>query len=105
CSSVLNLRAVGLLVKVESVFRGLGTHVEGCEQQGSEKRCRRLLAGRSYRVLVQFGDQVGDFVEVLANTPAARAAQLDESREWFGERWRMLAHATYGPRTAATSGD
>ena len=95
-ATLANLRAVGMPVKDESVFLGLGTHVEDCDQQGSEKRCRRLLAGRSYRVLMQFGDQLGDFVEVLANTPAARAAQLDQSREWFGERWWMLANPAYG---------
>ena len=91
-----NLRAVGLPVKGEGVFLGLGTHVEGCEQHGSEKLCRRRLAGRQYRVLMQFGDQLGDFVEVVANTPQARAALLDEHRAWFGERWWMLANPTYG---------
>ena len=91
-----NLRAVGLPVKDESVFLGLGTHVDGCEQHGSEKLCRRRLAGRDYRVLMQFGDQLGDFVEVVANTPQARTALLDEHRAWFGERWWMLANPTYG---------
>ena len=91
-----NLRAVGMPVKDEDVFLGLGTHVAGCEQHGSEKLCRRRLAGRQYRVLMQFGDQLGDFVEVIANTPQARGALLDEHQGWFGERWWMLANPTYG---------
>jgi len=91
-----NLRAVGLPVKDDSVFLGLGTHVEGCEQHGSEKLCRRRLAGQQYRVLMQFGDQLGDFVEVAANTAAARQALLDAHRDWFCERRWMLANATYG---------
>jgi 5'-nucleotidase (lipoprotein e(P4) family) len=95
-ATLANLRAVGLPVKDESVFLGLGTHVPGCEQHGSEKLCRRRLAGQQYRVLMQFGDQLGDFVEVVANTPQARAAQLDEHQAWFGERWWMLANPTYG---------
>ncbi len=95
-ATLANLRAVGLPVKDESVFLGLGTHVQGCEQHGSEKLCRRRLAGRQYRILMQFGDQLGDFVEVIANTPQARGAQLDEHRDWFGERWWMLANPTYG---------
>ena len=91
-----NLRAVGLPVKDDSVFLGLGMQVEGCEQRGSEKLCRRRLAGRQYRVLMQFGDQLGDFVEVATNTPQARAGLLDAHQAWFGERWWMLANPTYG---------
>ncbi len=95
-ATIANLRAEGLPVKDDSVFLGLGTHVEGCEQNGSEKLCRRRLAGREYRVLMQFGDQLGDFVEIVANTPEARAALLAEYDDWFGERWWMLANPTYG---------
>ena len=39
-----NLRAQGLPVADDSVFLGLGTVVEGCQQHGSEKDCRRRLA-------------------------------------------------------------
>ncbi|WP_202845411.1 5'-nucleotidase, lipoprotein e(P4) family [Luteimonas saliphila] len=95
-ATLANLRAEGLPVKDDSVFLGLGTHVEGCEQQGSEKLCRRRLAGREYRVLMQFGDQLGDFVEIVANTPEARAGLLAEYEDWFGERWWMLPNPTYG---------
>ncbi len=95
-ATLANLRQVGMPVKDESVFLGLGTHVEGCEQHGSEKLCRRRQAGREYRILMQFGDQLGEFVEVVATTPQARAAQLDAHADWFGERWWMLANPTYG---------
>ncbi|HEX2083789.1 MAG TPA: 5'-nucleotidase, lipoprotein e(P4) family [Xanthomonadaceae bacterium] len=91
-----NLRAVGLPVKDESVFLGLGTVVPGCEQNGSEKNCRRRLAGQKYRVLMQFGDQLGDFAEIVANTPAGRAQLFDEYDDWFGERWWMLPNPSYG---------
>lgn len=95
-ATIANLRAVGLPVQDEDVFLGLGTVVEGCEQDGSEKNCRRRLAGQKYRVLMQFGDQLGDFVQIEANTPDARAALLDEYRDWFGERWFMLPNPSYG---------
>ena len=91
-----NLRAQGLPVADDSVFLGLGTVVEGCEQHGSEKDCRRRLAGRNYRVLMQFGDQLGDFVHIDANTPERRQALLEEYDDWFGERWWMLPNPTYG---------
>ena len=91
-----NLRSEGLPVADEGVFLGLGTVVEGCEQDGSEKDCRRQLAGRTYRVLMQFGDQLGDFARIDANSPAARQALLDRYDGWFGERWWMLPNPTYG---------
>jgi acid phosphatase len=95
-ATIANLKAVGMPVASDDVFLGLGTVVPGCEQNGSEKNCRRRLAGQKYRVLMQFGDQLGDFVEVVANTPQGRAQLLDEYGDWFGERWWMLPNPTYG---------
>jgi acid phosphatase len=95
-ATLANLRAEGLPVKDAGVFLGLGITVPGCEQNGTEKLCRRRLAGRKYRVLMQFGDQLGDFAEVVANTPDGRASLLDAHRDWFGERWWMLPNPTYG---------
>ncbi|MDR0184559.1 5'-nucleotidase, lipoprotein e(P4) family [Lysobacter arvi] len=95
-ATIANLKAVGMPVKDDSVFLGLGTVVEGCEQSGSEKDCRRRLAGQQYRVLMQFGDQLGDFVQIPANTREGRAGLLGEYGDWFGERWYMLPNPTYG---------
>ncbi|TGQ50199.1 acid phosphatase, partial [Mesorhizobium sp. M1C.F.Ca.ET.212.01.1.1] len=86
-ATLANLREQGLPVADDSVFLGLGTVVPGCEQAGSEKNCRRRLAGQKYRVLMQFGDQLGDFVEVTANTNEGRDALLQQYHDWFGERW------------------
>ncbi len=95
-ATLANLKAVGLPVADDSVFLGLGTFVKDCEQNGSEKNCRRKLAGRKYRVLMQFGDQIGDFVQVVSNTRADRDRLYGEYRDWFGERWWMLPNPTYG---------
>ena len=95
-ATLANLRDAGLPVADDSVFLGLGTVLEGCEQNGSEKNCRRRLAGQKYRVLMQFGDQIGDFVQVEANTREGRQALFDEYDDWFGERWWMLPNPTYG---------
>ncbi len=80
----------------ERVFLGLGTFVAGCEQQGSEKGCRRRLAGQRYRVIMQFGDQLGDFVSILANTREGREQALAPYVDWIGERWWMLPNPSYG---------
>ena len=95
-ATIANLKAAGLPVADDSVFLGLGTNVPGCEQNGTEKNCRRKLAGQKYRVLMQFGDQLGDFVQVVANTEDGRQQLLDQYHDWFGERWWMLAGPTYG---------
>ena len=74
----------------EPVFLGLGTIVSGCEQNGSEKGCRRELISRNYRVLMQVGDQIGDFVDVVANTPDGRRQAVAPYLDWIGERWFVL---------------
>ena len=95
-ATIANLKAVGLPVASDDVFLGLGTFVKDCEQNGSEKNCRRRLSGQKYRVLMQFGDQLGDFVQVLSNTPDARQKLYGQYADWFGERWWMLPNPTYG---------
>ena len=45
---------------------------------------------------MQFGDQLGDFVHIPANTPQARQGLLEDYDAWFGERWWMLPNPTYG---------
>lgn len=104
-ATIANLKAVGMPVASDEVFLGLGTVVPGCEPKGSEKACRRRLAGREYRVLMQFGDQLGDFVEIATNTPQARTALVEEYGDWFGERWWMLPGPTYGSWQPALFGN
>lgn len=91
-----NLRAEGFPVADDGVFLGLGTILPGCEQFGSDKTCRRRLVGREYRVLMQVGDQIGDFVGVVANTNEGRAEAMEPYLEWIGERWWPLPNPSYG---------
>jgi len=90
-----NLRKLGFPVQGDA-FLGLGTLVKGCELIGSQKTCRRELIGRHYRVLMQFGDQLGDFVTVLSNTPAGRRQAIRPYLDWIGERWFVLPNPMYG---------
>lgn len=95
--TLANLASAGFPVKTGvDVFLGLGTFVKDCEQNGSEKGCRRQLVARNYRVLMQFGDQIGDFVDVLANTVHGRKAAVEPYMDWVGERWFVLPNPTYG---------
>lgn len=105
-ASLANLRAVGFPVADESVFLGKGLAVEGCQQaSSSSKHCRRQAVSRHYRVLMQFGDQLGDFAQPQPNSPAARQALLDQYGGWFGERWWMLSNPSYGDWQPALFGN
>jgi len=94
--TLANLRKVGLPVAGPESFLGLGTFVEGCEQIGTEKGCRRQLISHKYRVLMQFGDQIGDFVSVLANNADGRQKSVQPYLDWIGTRWFVLPNPTYG---------
>jgi acid phosphatase len=94
--TLANLRRLGFPVAGDDVYLGLDKYVPGCEQEGSEKACRRQLVARQYRVLMQFGDQLSDFAAIGVNTQAGRDALLQAHQGWFGQRWWMLANPTYG---------
>ena len=94
--TVQNLRKAGFPLADDSQFLGLGTVVEGCQSKGSDKGCRRQLVGRTHRVLMQFGDQIGDMVTVVANTPAGREQAVRPYLGWVGERWFVLPNPSYG---------
>ena len=92
-----NLRKLDFpIASDEEVFLGLGTFVPGCEQNGSDKGCRRELISRKYRVLMQVGDQLGDFVDVIANTAQGREQAIAPYLDWIGQRWFVLPNPTYG---------
>ena len=96
-ATLSNLRKVGLPVSGgPNAFLGLGTLLPGCDQVGTEKNCRRQLVGQHYRVLMQFGDQIGDFVTVFANTATGRTQAMAPYKDWIGTRWFVLPNPTYG---------
>jgi acid phosphatase len=95
-ATVANLRKLGFPVSGPDALLGLGTVVPGCTQVGSSKTCRREKVAQDYRVLMQVGDQIGDFLDVPDNTVAARRARMQPYLDWIGERWFVLPNATYG---------
>ncbi len=94
-ATLANLRKAGFPALPES-FLGLGTAVAGCEMAGTDKGCRRRLIGRDHRILMQFGDQIVDFVDVAANTPEGRQKAMAPYAAWIGERWWVLPNPAYG---------
>ena len=101
-----NLRKAGLPVAGPDALLGLGTVVPGCEQSGTEKNCRRQLVGRHYRVLMQLGDQIGDFVTLYASNPAQREHAFAPYLPWVGTRWFVFPNPMYGAwESAPFAGD
>ena len=52
--------------------------------------------GQRHRVLMQFGDQLGDFVSVLSNTDAGRSQAMAPYIKRIGSRWFVLPNPIYG---------
>lgn len=95
-ATLANLRQQGFPVSGPEAFLGLGTVVPGCKQIRTQKTCRRKLVATHYRVLMQVGDQLGDFLSIPRNTVQARDDLVKPYLGWFGERWFMLPNPTYG---------
>ncbi len=95
-ATIENLKRDGFPITSEGDVLNLGTPTPGCEAKGSNKGCRRELVARQYRVLMEFGDQLGDFLDVADNTPQGRRAAIEPYRDWIGERWFALPNPVYG---------
>jgi len=95
-ATIENLKRDGFPVTGEGDVLNLGTPTPDCEAKGSNKGCRRELVARKYRVLMEFGDQLGDFLDIEENTPQGRERAIAPYRNWIGERWFVLPNPVYG---------
>ena len=62
----------------------------------SLKGTRRAFIAREYRVLLNLGDNFGDFVDEYRGTEAERLAVLEQYKNRWGRQWIMLPNPTYG---------
>jgi 5'-nucleotidase (lipoprotein e(P4) family) len=62
---------------------------------GIDKSSRRDFIARSYRVLMLFGDDLGDFISEYRASPQVRMSEAMKHNEW-GKKWFMLPNAMYG---------
>jgi acid phosphatase len=62
----------------------------------SAKSTRRAYVAKDYRVLLNLGDNFGDFVDEYRGTEAQRLALLEEHKARWGREWIMLPNPTYG---------
>jgi len=63
---------------------------------GSAKSTRRAFVTKDYRVLLNLGDNFGDFSDAYRGTDAERNKAFEDNKERWGREWIMLANPTYG---------
>ena len=63
---------------------------------GSAKSTRRAAIAKDYRILLNFGDNFGDFDDRYRSSLADRLKAFDESKERWGREWLVIANPTYG---------
>jgi len=63
---------------------------------GSAKGTRRVHVARGHRVLLNVGDNFGDFVDEYRGSEAERLAVLEQHRDRWGREWIMIANPAYG---------
>lgn len=62
----------------------------------SAKGTRRAHVAKTYRILLNLGDNFGDFVDEYRGTEAERLKVFEEHKDRWGREWIMLANPTYG---------
>jgi 5'-nucleotidase (lipoprotein e(P4) family) len=64
----------------------------------SEKKSRREYVSKKYRIVMLFGDDLGDFLADVKSsiTPEERDRLVGENKDNWGRKWFVLPNPTYG---------
>lgn len=68
----------------------------------STKGTRRAVIAKDYRVLLNLGDNFGDFVDDFRGGPAERLKVFEANLNRWGREWIMIANPAYGSFEAST---
>jgi acid phosphatase len=71
---------------------------------GGLKGTRRAAIAKEYRILLNFGDNFGDFDDRYRGSEAARLKAFEEDKAHWGHDWLVIANPTYGSFETATFG-
>lgn len=71
---------------------------------GSAKGTRRAVVAKDYRILLNIGDNLGDFDDRYRSSEAERAKIFDSDMAYWGKQWLVIANPTYGSFDSATYG-
>lgn len=98
-----NLGALGIALDESTdtvLMRG-----ENPEWESSNKTPRWATVAATYRILMMFGDSMGDFTAAAEGTVAERRAFAEAHRDYWGSKWITLANPTYGSFIGAVLDD
>ena len=70
----------------------------------SAKGTRRAYVARDYRILLNIGDNLGDFDDRYRTSEADRVKAFEAGMPYWGRQWLMLANPTYGSFDTAPYG-
>jgi len=71
---------------------------------GSTKGTRRAVVAKDYRVLLNVGDNFGDFDDRYRTSEADRIKAFESDMAYWGRQWLMIANPTYGSFDTAPFG-
>lgn len=74
------------------------------KEWGSAKSTRRAAVTKDYRVLLNIGDNFGDFDDRYRTSEADRLKAYQDDMAYWGKQWLMLPNPTYGSFDSATYG-
>ncbi|MBI3452639.1 MAG: 5'-nucleotidase, lipoprotein e(P4) family [Rhodospirillales bacterium] len=70
----------------------------------SAKSTRRAYVAKDYRVLLNIGDNFGDFVDAARGSEADRLKVYEENMPRWGREWIMISNPSYGSFESAPFG-
>jgi 5'-nucleotidase (lipoprotein e(P4) family) len=92
-STIANLRSLGFPIAAD----GSNVLLRGdVRAPAREKSARRRWVAARHRVVLMLGDNLGDFMDGVATSIAARQSLIAPYADWWGVRWFMLPNPTYG---------
>ena len=66
------------------------------KEWGSAKSTRRAVVTKDYRVLLNIGDNFGDFDDRYRTSDAERQKAFEAGMAYWGREWLVIANPTYG---------
>jgi acid phosphatase len=101
-ATIENLKKFGY--PVDDAGETVLTRGEKEEWKASAKSPRRKAVGATHRVLLNIGDNLGDFTDESDGTPEERQAFFQKTQDMWGKQWIMIANPTYGSWEGASFG-
>ena len=74
------------------------------KESGSAKGTRRAVVAKDYRILLNMGDNFGDFDDRYRTSEIDRMKAFESDQAYWGKQWLMIANPTYGSFDSATYG-